>query len=189
MFARLGPLAAANLALLMLLGVAFRALMSTGLVPTGPNASRAIQAGLFAPGPDAVAMAIAAYLGFVGAFAALALSKTLAKRVFGARVIDKPANDEQAWLLATVRSLAKRYRIDVPQVAVRSSSKLSVVATGISRDRMLLTLSSSLLETRPRKDVESALREELSRVANGHLATFALLQGALNTLVVFIAAL
>lgn len=189
MFARLGPLAAANLALLMVLGVAFRALMSTGLVPTGPNASRAVQAGLFAAGPDAVAMAIAAYLGFLGAFAALALSKTLAKRVFGARVVDRATNDDESWLLATVRSIAQRHGIGVPEVAVRASSRRSVVATGVSRDRMLLTLSSGLLSSCTRKDVESALSQEISHVAHGHLITFALVQGGLNTLVVFFAAM
>jgi heat shock protein HtpX len=186
-FARLGPLATANFVLLLILGAAYRALVSTGLPPMGPNASRAVQAGLFANGPDTIAWAIAIHLGFLGAFVAVAFSKTLSRRLFGARLVKTAASAEEAWLLRMVRSQAERARMGVPEVAIRKSARTSIVATGMSCDHMLLTFSTGALRGLDRGELERAVARELSHVARGQMVTFALIQGALNAFVVFFA--
>lgn len=157
------------------------------MTPIGPNASRAVQAGLFAAGPDTIAWAIAIHMGFLGAFVALAFSKTLSRRVFGARLIRRAETDEEAWLLRMVRAQAKRLHLGVPEVAIRRSTRPSIVATGVSCDHMLLTFSTGALRGRTRDEIESVVHRELSHVARGQLVTFALIQGALNAFVVFLA--
>jgi heat shock protein HtpX len=172
--------------MLLVAGVASRALATAGPLADAPGASRAMQAaGLYAVGPNGVVLLLAVVLGFSGAFVGLALSKAIAKRLFGARIVSAPTSDDEAWLLGTVRMLAERYRVGMPQVALHDSSKLRAMATGLSRDRMLLMLSTALLKARGRKDVEGMLSRELSHVASGQLITFALIQGALNALVIF----
>jgi heat shock protein HtpX len=148
-------------------GVAFRALKSADSLQDTTSTSWAV------------------LLGFCGAFAGLALSKPIAKRMLGARVVSAPTSDDETWLIGTVRMLAERYRVGMPEVAIHESSKLSTLAMGISRNRVLLTLSTGLLAARGRRDVEGMLSRELSHVASGQLITFALIQGALNALVVF----
>jgi heat shock protein HtpX len=185
MLARIGVLASANFAMLLGAGVAFRGLRSADALTDTPTAMAVQAAGLSAVGPGGVTLVAAVLLGFFGAFAALALSKPIAQRLLGARVVRAPASDDETWLLGTVRLLAERYGVRMPVVAIHDSPKLSALATGISRDRMLLTLSTGLLRARGRKDVEGMLSHELSHVANGRLITFALIQGALNALVVF----
>jgi Zn-dependent protease with chaperone function len=185
MLARVWVLASANFAMLLGVGVAYRGLKSAGSLADAPSTMAVQAAGFSAFGPGGVALVIAVLLGFFGAFAGLALSKPLAKRILGARVVSEPAGDDETWLLGTVRMLAARYRVAMPEVAIHDSAKHSALATGLSRDRALLTLSSGLLGARGRKDVEGLLSHELSHVASGKLVTFALIQGALNALVVF----
>jgi heat shock protein HtpX len=186
MLARVWVLASANFGMLLAAGVGYRALRSAGSLADAPTASMAVQAaGFTAFGPGGVALVFAVLLGFFGAFAGLALSKPIAKRILSARVVRDPASDDEAWLIGTVRMLADRYRLRMPEVAIHDSAKHSAMATGLSRNRALLTLSTGLLQARGRKDVEGWLSHELSLIAKGQLITFAAIQGALNALVVF----
>jgi heat shock protein HtpX len=130
-------------------------------------------------------LVFAAVFGFGGAFVSLAISKWTAKRLTGAQVISTPRNDAEAWLLNTVERQADRAGIDMPEVAVFDSPDANAFATGMRRDRSLVAVSTGLLRAMTRDEVEGVLGHEISHVANGDMVTLALIQGVVNTFVIF----
>lgn len=130
---------------------------------------------------------LSALFGFGGAFLSLALSKPMAKMAMGVKVIDEPRTSAEVWLVETVRAYAQRTGIGMPQVGVFDSSTPNAFATGANRDRALVAVSTGLLASMQREEVDAVLGHEMSHVANGDMVTMALLQGVLNTFVIFLA--
>ncbi|WP_164011421.1 protease HtpX [Pyxidicoccus trucidator] len=130
---------------------------------------------------------VSAVNGFVGALFTLMLSKTLAKWLSGAKVIETPRTETEQWLKETVRRLASDAGIGTPDVAVFDSPDMNAFATGARRNSALVAVSSGLLQDMPRDEVEAVLAHEVAHVANGDMVTQTLLVGVLNTTVNFIA--
>lgn len=141
-----------------------------------------------AQGLDPVGLlGFAAVFGFGGAFLSLAMSKWTAKMAVGARVIEQPSNSAEAWLLATVARQAEAAGIGKPEVAIYDSPDVNAFATGMSRDNSLVAVSTGLLNRMTQDEAEAVLGHEVAHIANGDMVTMALLQGVLNTFVIFIA--
>jgi heat shock protein HtpX len=132
-------------------------------------------------------LVFAAIFGFGGALISLALSKWTAKRMLGVRVITAPQSDLESWLIATVKRLADQARIGMPQVGIFDAQEMNAFATGARRNAALVAVSSGLLRSMSRTQVEAVLGHEITHVANGDMVTLALLQGVLNTFVIFLA--
>lgn len=132
-------------------------------------------------------LAFAALFGFGGAFISLLLSKWIAKRTMGVRIIEQPANSVEAWLVETVRNQAQAVGIGMPEVGIFDSPAPNAFATGARRDASLVAVSSGLLQTMRRQEVEAVLAHEMSHVANGDMVTLILIQGVLNTFVIVLA--
>ncbi|MDX1432582.1 MAG: protease HtpX [Gammaproteobacteria bacterium] len=124
-------------------------------------------------------------LGMGGSFISLAMSKWLAKRGTGARVIEQPANQVEAWLVETVRAQAERAGIGMPEVAIYNAPEINAFATGMNKNAALVAVSAGLLQNMTRDEAEAVLGHEVSHVANGDMVTLALIQGVLNTFVIF----
>jgi heat shock protein HtpX len=129
----------------------------------------------------------AAVFGFGGALISLAMSKWTAKRMMGVRVITAPQSDVESWLLATVKRLADQAHIGMPEVGIFDAQEMNAFATGARRNAALVAVSSGLLRSMSRPQAEAVLGHEISHVANGDMVTLALLQGVLNTFVIFLA--
>ena len=132
-------------------------------------------------------LAFAALFGFGGAFISLLLSKWIAKRSMGVRVIEQPSNSAEAWLVETVRAQAHAVGIGMPEVGVFDSPAPNAFATGAKRDAALVAVSTGLLQTMSKEEVEAVLAHEISHVANGDMVTLTLIQGVLNTFVILLA--
>lgn len=130
---------------------------------------------------------LAAVFGMGGAFISLAMSKWTAKRLTGARVIERPANRTEAWLIDTVQRHARTAGIGMPEVAIYDAPEINAFATGMSRDNALVAVSSGLLQAMNEDEAEAVLGHEISHVANGDMVTLTLVQGVLNTLVIVLA--
>ncbi len=128
----------------------------------------------------------AAVFGMGGSFISLAISKWMAKKTTGAQVITEPRNETERWLLDTVRSQAKRAGIGMPEVAVFPSPAPNAFATGMSRNKALVAVSTGLMEHMTKGEVEAVLGHEVAHVANGDMITLALIQGVVNTFVMFL---
>ncbi len=124
--------------------------------------------------------------GFAGSFISLLLSKTMALKAVGGQIITQPRNAEEYWLLDTVRGLSNQLQIKMPEVAIYRAADMNAFATGARRDHSLIAVSTALLETMNRDEAEAVLAHEISHVANGDMVTMTLLQGVLNTFVIFI---
>ena len=127
---------------------------------------------------------LSAIFGFGGAFLSLALSKSMAKITMGVKVISEPRTTSEARLLETVRAHAQRAAIGMPEVGVFNSNAPNAFATGASRDRALVAVSTGLVAGMKSEEVEAVLGHEISHIANGDMVTMALLQGVLNTFVI-----
>jgi heat shock protein HtpX len=127
-----------------------------------------------------------AVVGFSGSLISLAISKWSAKRMTGAHVIDTPRNSDESWLLNTVGRQAEAAGIRRPEVAVYDSPDVNAFATGATRNNALVAVSTGLLRSLNKREVEAVLGHEISHVANGDMVTMALLQGVVNTFVVFL---
>ena len=125
-------------------------------------------------------------IGFGGSIISLLISKPMAKWSTGARVIDTPANSTEQWLVATVRQLAERAQIGMPDVAVYDG-EANAFATGAFKNSALVAVSTGLLESMNREEIEAVLGNEIAHVANGDMITLTLIQGVVNTFVVFMA--
>ncbi len=132
-------------------------------------------------------LVFAALCGFGGALISLALSKWTAKRMMGVRVIGEPQSDLEMWLLSTVRRLAGQAGIGMPEVGIFDAEDMNAFATGARRNAALVAVSTGLLRNMSRPQAEAVLGHEISHVANGDMVTLALLQGVLNTFVIFLA--
>jgi heat shock protein HtpX len=161
-----------NLAVLLLLGIVLTVLQNVFGIQLGNNG---------------VLLVFAALFGFGGAFISLALSKWMAKRSTGAEVITQPRNESEAWLLNTVRRQADAAGIGMPEVAVYDAPEINAFATGMNKNNALVAVSTGLLRSMQRDEVEAVLAHEVSHVANGDMVTMALIQGVLNTFVIFLA--
>ncbi len=127
-----------------------------------------------------------AVFGMGGSFISLAISKWMAKRTTGAQVIETPANETERWLVATVQRQAEKAGIGMPEVAIFPSPSPNAFATGMSRNKALVAVSTGLLDNMSRGEVEAVLGHEVAHVANGDMITLALIQGVLNTFVMFL---
>ncbi|HTU66864.1 MAG TPA: protease HtpX [Steroidobacteraceae bacterium] len=125
--------------------------------------------------------------GFGGAFFSLAISKWMAKRAMGVRVIEQPASETERWLVATVRSHAEKANIGMPEVGIFDSPEPNAFATGPRKNHSLVAVSTGLLRAMRRDEVEAVLGHEVAHVANGDMVTLTLIQGVLNTFVFFLA--
>jgi len=132
-------------------------------------------------------LVFAAIFGFGGSLISLAMSKWTAKRMMGVRVITAPQSDLERWLLATVKRLADQAHIGMPEVGLFDSEEMNAFATGARRNAALVAVSSGLLRSMSRSQAEAVLGHEITHVANGDMVTLALLQGVLNTFVIFLA--
>lgn len=161
---------ATNLAILVLLGI----VMSFLGIDTTQMSGLLIFAALF---------------GMGGSFISLALSKWMAKRATRARVIDEPQNEAERWLMETVKRQAEMAEIGMPEVAVYDAPEMNAFATGMKKDDALVAVSTGLLHNMKRDEVEAVLAHEVSHVACGDMVTLALIQGVLNTFVIFLSRL
>ena len=123
--------------------------------------------------------------GFGGAFISLAISKWMAKRMTGAIVIDSPSNNVEKWLLDTVRKQSKIVGIKMPEVAIFPSPQMNAFATGASKNKALIAVSQGLLDSMSQGEIEAVVGHEMSHVANGDMVTLTLIQGVVNTFVIF----
>jgi len=127
----------------------------------------------------------AGIMGFGGAFISLLISKPMAKWSTGAQVIETPQSGDEQWLVSTVRRLAEKAGIGMPEVAVYEGAA-NAFATGAFRDSALVAVSTGLLQSMTREEVEAVLGHEIGHVANGDMVTLTLIQGVVNTFVVFL---
>lgn len=130
-------------------------------------------------------LVFSAVIGFGGSFMSLAMSKWIAKRSTGARVITQPANTTERWLLDTVADQARRAGISMPEVAIFPSPEVNAFATGATRNSSLVAVSAGLLNTMTKQEAEAVMAHEISHVANGDMVTLTLIQGVVNTFVIF----
>ena len=128
----------------------------------------------------------AAVMGFGGSFISLALSKWTAKMSVGAQVIETPGTSEEFWLVETVRRQAQAAGIGMPEVATYDSPEVNAFATGMNKNHALVAVSTGLLRNMSRDEAEAVLGHEISHVANGDMVTLALIQGVVNTFVMFL---
>jgi heat shock protein HtpX len=131
-------------------------------------------------------LVFAAVFGFGGSFISLAISKWTAKRLTGAQVIAQPRSQNEQWLVGTVRELAQRAGIGMPEVAIFDSPQPNAFATGMKRNSALVAVSTGLLQHMNQDELEAVLAHEVSHVANGDMVTLALIQGVVNTFVIFL---
>lgn len=131
-------------------------------------------------------LVFSAVIGFGGSLISLAMSKWSAKHMTGAVVIDIPSNATEGWLVETVRRQAKASGIGMPEVAIYDSPDVNAFATGMSRNNALVAVSTGLLQKMERDEIEAVLAHEVSHIANGDMVTLTLIQGVVNTFVIFL---
>jgi len=127
-----------------------------------------------------------AVFGMGGSFISLAMSKWMAKRSTGAVVIEQPKSAAEAWLLATVERQARAAGIGMPEVAVYDAPEINAFATGMSKNSALVAVSTGLLRSMSQDETEAVLGHEIAHIANGDMVTLTLIQGVLNTFVIFL---
>ncbi len=133
-------------------------------------------------GPSFLIMA--GIMGFAGSFISLMMSKSIAKRSAGARVIEVPSNDTERWLINTVTKQAEKAGIGMPEVAIFDSPAPNAFATGASKNNALVAVSAGLLNSMTKDEAEAVLAHEITHVANGDMVTLSLIQGVVNTFVI-----
>jgi heat shock protein HtpX len=164
---------ATNIAVLFMAAIAMAVLTALGVIPPdAPYISMLVWCALF---------------GFGGSIFSLAISKWVAKRSTGARVIETPSNEIEQWLLSTVGRQAEKAGIGMPEVAIFDSPDPNAFATGMFRNSALVAVSTGLLRLMNKNEVEAVLGHEVSHIANGDMVTLTLIQGVLNTFVLFLA--
>ncbi|HKA43741.1 MAG TPA: protease HtpX [Burkholderiales bacterium] len=131
-------------------------------------------------------LVMAAIFGFGGSLISLAISKWSAKMAVGAQVIEVPANTTQRWLVDTVKRHAERAGIGMPEVAIYEAPEINAFATGWNRNASLVAVSTGLLDNMSQDEAEAVLGHEITHVSNGDMVTLALIQGVVNTFVIFL---
>lgn len=125
-------------------------------------------------------------IGFGGSFISLLMSKWMAKRMTGAVVINNPVSNVEKWLISTVEKQAQIVGIKMPEVAIFPDSSMNAFATGASKNNALMAVSQGLLNNMTQGEIEAVVGHEMSHIANGDMVTLALIQGVVNTFVVFL---
>ncbi len=174
MFSRIALFLIANFGVLAVLSVSMRLL--------GVDAWLAAQGGAFQLNGLLI---MAAIMGFAGSLISLAMSKTMAKRSMGVQIIESPRNETERWLVNTVQRQATEAGIGMPEVGIFQADVMNAFATGMNRNDALVAVSTGLMQQMSRDEVEAVLGHEVSHVANGDMVTMGLLQGVLNTFVIF----
>ena len=131
-------------------------------------------------------LVFAAVMGFGGSLISLAISKWSAKTAMGVHVIDTPANSTEFWLVETIRKYASEAGIKMPEVGIYESPDVNAFATGMSKNSSLIAVSTGLLQQMTRQEAEAVLGHEVAHAANGDMVTMALIQGVVNTFVMFL---
>ena len=175
MFKRIALFLATNLAIVLVLSVVLRLLGVDNILD-----ERGVGINYEA------LLVLSLVIGFGGSFISLAISKWMAKRSTGAQVITQPSNAAESWLLATVERQARQAGIETPEVAIYNSPDMNAFATGARRNSALVAVSTGLLQGMPKEEVEAVLAHEVSHVANGDMVTLTLVQGVVNTFVIFL---
>ncbi len=134
-------------------------------------------------------LAYSLVIGFGGSIFSLLMSKSMAKRSVGAVVIVQPQNEMERWLVQTIEAQSQKLGIKMPEVAIYESDDMNAFATGAFKNSALVAVSTGLMEQMTRDEVEAVLAHEMSHVNNGDMVTMSLLQGLVNTFVIFIARL
>ncbi|MCP3852333.1 MAG: protease HtpX [Gammaproteobacteria bacterium] len=165
---------ATNMAVMLLVGIVFQLLGLQGML-----AANGVDLNLTA------VMVMSLVVGFSGSVISLFMSKSMAKRSMGVNLIEQPANNAERWLLETVYQQADKAGIGRPEVGIFDSPQLNAFATGANRNAALVAVSTGLLNTMTQDEVEAVLGHEVSHVANGDMITMALIQGVVNTFVMF----
>jgi heat shock protein HtpX len=127
-----------------------------------------------------------AVFGFGGSFISLAISKWMAKRMMGAKVITNPRSAAEIWLVDTVKKHATMANIGMPEVAIFDSPSPNAFATGMNKNKALVAVSAGLLNSMNKEEIEAVIGHEISHVANGDMITLSLIQGVVNTFVIFL---
>ena len=166
---------ATNLAILMLLSIVLKLL---GVDSILDESGSGLDLGKL--------LVFSAVVGFTGSLLSLAISKWTAKRMMGVRVITQPANSTESWLVSTVQRHAQAAGIGMPEVGIFESPEPNAFATGARRDAALVAVSTGLLQSMTQQEAEAVVGHEISHVANGDMVTLALIQGVVNTFVVFL---
>lgn len=172
---RIGLFLGTNIAVLLVLSVTFSVLGLDGLLQQN--------------GVDLDLSALLIYsavIGFTGSFISLLMSKWMVKRSMKVQVIDEPANETERWIKETVRFQADQAGIGMPEVGIFNHPSPNAFATGWNKNNALVAVSTGLMEHMGRDEVEAVLGHEVSHVANGDMVTLALIQGVMNTFVVFL---
>jgi len=175
MFKRIALFLATNLAVILVLSIVLR-LLGVDNILDERNVGIDYQSLLI----------LSLVIGFGGSFISLAISKWMAKRSTGARVITQPANATESWLVNTVERQARQAGIETPEVAIYDSSDMNAFATGARRNAALVAVSTGLLQGMRQDEIEAVLAHEISHVANGDMVTLTLIQGVVNTFVIFL---
>ena len=128
---------------------------------------------------------ISSVIGFAGAFISLALSKWMAKKRMGVVIIVSPRNDTEEWLLKTVNEISAKVSIKTPEFGIFDSQQLNAFATGSSKNNSLVAISSGLVSQMSRGEIEAVIAHEISHISNGDMITMTLIQGTINTFVIF----
>lgn len=131
-------------------------------------------------------LVFAAVMGFGGSLLSLMMSKWSAKMAMGVQVIETPTNSTEFWLVETVRKYAERAGIAMPEVGIYDSPEVNAFATGMSRNAALVAVSTGLLHNMTREEAEAVIGHEVTHAANGDMVTLALIQGVVNTFVIFL---
>jgi heat shock protein HtpX len=171
---RIGLFLATNFAIVLLISIVFQLLGIEGIL-----AANGVDLNLNA------LLIMSALIGFGGSIISLLISKWSAKRSMGVHVIETPANGTERWLVNTVERQARQAGIGMPEVGIFDSSTPNAFATGANKNNALVAVSSGLLQQMSRDEVEAVLGHEVSHVANGDMITLTLIQGVVNTFVIF----
>lgn len=171
MFKRIALFLATNLAVLLLLGIVLTVLQRVFGINLGNNGTLLVFAAVF---------------GFGGSFISLLISKWSAKRATGMQLIENPKSELEQWLVSTVRGQAEKAGIKMPEIGVYDAPEINAFATGPSRNNSLVAVSTGLLRSMSRDEAEAVLGHEISHVANGDMVTMTLVQGVMNTFVIFL---
>ncbi|MBO7381548.1 MAG: protease HtpX, partial [Neisseriaceae bacterium] len=171
MFKRIVLFLLTNIAVMVMFSIVLAILSAFG-INTDPNTMGGL-------------LVFSAVFGFLGSFISLLLSKTMALRSVGGRVIENPANQEETWLLSTVERLAMQWNLKTPQVAIYDSPDPNAFATGARKNASLIAVSTGLMQCMTKDEVEGVLGHEMAHIGNGDMVTMTLIQGVVNTFVVF----
>ncbi len=170
---RIALFLATNIAILLVLSIAMRVLgLEPYLTETGLNLTSLL--------------VMAAVMGFGGSFISLAISKWMAKKSMGVRVIESPSNSTELWLVDTVKKYAADAGIGMPEVGIFDTPEVNAFATGMTRNSSLVAVSSGLLQKMTRPEAEAVVGHEIAHIANGDMVTLTLIQGVVNTFVIFL---